>query len=127
MVFVLVLVSLLFPVSVLVLVCICNEIRPLNSVSSVSIELLMVSNSPDIQFLVFFILFLFCVVISRIWLLSCSVCIIYIFTCNRGIKNFHYFTCFSSNACLFFFILVSKLCYFIIHFIDGVLEIVVHL
>ena len=36
-------------------------------------ELLMVSNSHDIQFLDSLILFLFCVVIRRIWLLSCSI------------------------------------------------------
>ena len=72
MVFVLVLESLLFPVFVLALVCICKEVSPFNPVSGIVMELLMVSNSANIQFLDSFILFLFHLVISRIWLLSCS-------------------------------------------------------
>ena len=64
---------LLFPVFVLAVVCICKEVSPFRSVSSAAMELLMVSNSPNIQFLDSFILFLFCVVISMIWLLSCSI------------------------------------------------------
>ena len=72
MVFVLVLESLVFPVFVLALVYICKEVSPFNPVSGIVMELLMVSNSADIQFLDSFILFLFRVVISRIWLLSCS-------------------------------------------------------
>ena len=52
MVFVLVLESLLFLVFVLALPYICKEVSPLNPISSISMELLMVSNSPDIQLLV---------------------------------------------------------------------------
>ena len=55
MFFVLVFESLLFPVFFLALACICKEVSPLNPVSSILMELLMVSNSPDIQFLVSFI------------------------------------------------------------------------
>ena len=73
MVFVLVLESLLVPVSVLASCYIYKEVSPFNPVSSVAMELLMVSNSRDIQFLDSFILFLFCGVVSRIWFLSCSI------------------------------------------------------
>ena len=52
MVFVLVFESLLFPVFVLASACVCKEVSPLNPVSIISMELLMVSNWPDIQFLV---------------------------------------------------------------------------
>ena len=55
MIFMLVFESLLFPVFVLALACICKEVSPLNPVSSISMELLMVSNSPNIQFWVSFI------------------------------------------------------------------------
>ena len=63
--------SLLFPVFVLTLVCICKEVSPVNTVSSVAMELLMVSNHPICHFWIP-LFFLFCVVKSRIWLLSCS-------------------------------------------------------
>ena len=44
MVFVLVFESLLFPVFVLASACVCKEVSPLNPVSIISMELLMVSN-----------------------------------------------------------------------------------
>ena len=74
----------------------------------------MVSNSHDVQFLDSFILFLFCVVISIIRLLSCSVFqfawfdFSFSFIISLAIKIFNYFTNFRSNICFFFLISLTN-------------------